>query len=219
MTQDAVPQNEYFIENILKPFEDPAVAAVCGRQIARPDATPLEKFTRDFNYPPIDSVKAKGDIEKFGIKTFFLTNVCSAFRRSEFMDMGGFPEKTILNEDMIAASRLILKGKKIAYASKAIVIHSHDYIFRQQFTRYFDIGVSLAQNEEILKYTGAETEGNKFVKEAIKYLKQNKRYRWIVNLGFESIFKLMGYKLGLSYKKLPIWIVRSFSMHKFYWDK
>ncbi len=218
MTQDAIPANNHFLEELIKPFSDPNVSAVYGRQVARKNATPIEKFTRRFNYPNKDKIKTKSDINKLGIKTFFCTNVCSAFRAEDFWKYGGFPEKTILNEDMIMASKLILGGKKIVYASKAKVIHSHNYTYRQQFTRNFDIGVSLKQNKEILRYAKAESEGLKFIKQGIKYLIKIKKPYLILDLILESCFKLLGYKLGMIYDKLPMWLVKKFSMQKFYWD-
>lgn len=34
LTQDAIPADEYLIENLLKPFEDEEVCAAYGRQMA-----------------------------------------------------------------------------------------------------------------------------------------------------------------------------------------
>ncbi len=218
MTQDAIPANKYFLEELIKPFSDPNVSAVYGRQIARKNATPIEKFTRQFNYPNKDKIKTKYDIKKLGIKTFFCTNVCSAFRAEDFWEYSGFPEKTILNEDMIMASKLILGGKKVVYASKAKVIHSHNYTYWQQFTRNFDIGVSLKQNKAILKYAKPEFEGLIFVKKAIKYLFKIKKPYLILDLILESGFKFLGYKFGIIYDKLPICLVKKFSMYKSYWN-
>ena len=40
---------------------------------------------------PLESrVKTKEDLDTLGIKTFFCSNVCSAYRRSEYDAMGGF---------------------------------------------------------------------------------------------------------------------------------
>ena len=39
------------LEQLLAPLADPAVAAVGGRQIARPEARPYERLVRTFNYP------------------------------------------------------------------------------------------------------------------------------------------------------------------------
>lgn len=218
MTQDATPNTENFIEEIISKLGKDGVVASYGRQVARPDASYLEKFAREFNYTKQELIKSKNDIERLGIKTFFMTNVCSAFIRDEFWNIGGFPEKTILNEDMIISSRLILKGKKVHYAAKAEVIHSHDYTYIQQFKRNFDIAVSLVENEEITKYAKSETEGVKYVKEAIKNLLNNKKAYLIPHLIVDSGFRFLGYKAGMNYKRIPIKLVKKMSMHSFYFE-
>ena len=48
MTQDAIPEDEYLLEHLLKPYEDPA--SYYARQLAGNEADLLERFTRNFNY-------------------------------------------------------------------------------------------------------------------------------------------------------------------------
>ena len=219
MTQDAIPKDEYFIEEITKKLGQNGIVASYGRQIAREDATILEKFAREFNYNDKELIKSKKDIDELGIKAFFMTNVCSAFIKNEFWNIGAFPEKTILNEDMIISSKLILADKKVHYAAKAHVIHSHDYTYIQQFKRNFDIAVSLVDYDEILKYAKSESEGIKYVKEAIKHLIKIKQIHLIPHLIIDSGFRFIGYKIGMNYKKIPLKFVKKMSMHSFYFDK
>lgn len=217
LTQDALPVNEYLIENLIKPLQDEKLALCYGRQIAKNDSTPLERFTRAFNYPDEPLMKGKEHIELLGIKTFFCSNVCSAIKKSAFKEVGGFPEKAIMNEDMVLAAKLILKGYKTAYVPEAGVIHSHNYTLCQQFKRYFDIGVSLKDNSWMLEYVGADKEGVKFLKEEIRYLFKNREYRWIPYVIGEAISKYSGYRLGLSYTKIPNPLRKRLSMHSNYW--
>lgn len=123
LTQDAIPADEYLIENLLKPFEDEEVCAAYGRQMADKKDNPIEAYTRIFNYPKESRIKSKKDLSELGIKTFFCSNVCAAYRKSEYDALGGFPLHTIFNEDMIFASHLIEEGKKIAYVADAKVWH------------------------------------------------------------------------------------------------
>lgn len=217
LTQDALPYDEHYIENLIKPLEKPDIAAACGRQIPDVNARPLERFARLFNYPPIPLIKSLNDISEYGIKTFFFSNVCSAIRKKEFMELGGFPEKVIMNEDMVLSAKLILKGYKIAYVPEAKVIHSHNYTWIQQFKRYFDIGISLRDNPWILEHAKADKEGAKFLKEEIRYLFKNREYRWIPYAIGETISKYSGYKLGLSYTMIPNPLRKRLSMHSNYW--
>ena len=75
------------------------------------------------------------DVDKLGIKTFFCSNVCAAYKKSVYKELGGFVPRAIFNEDMILAGTMIKAGYGIAYAADAKVIHSHNYSGRQQFHR------------------------------------------------------------------------------------
>ncbi|WP_028992027.1 glycosyltransferase family 2 protein [Thermoanaerobacter thermocopriae] len=217
LTQDALPRNEYFLENLIKPLEDPMIAASYGRQVPRDEAIPTEKFSRLFNYPPEDKIKSKDEIKTTGIKTFFFTNVCSAIKKKEFYEVGKFPDNTILNEDMILASKLILKGYKIAYVSTAEVLHSHNYGLKKQFQRNFDIGVSLIENDFILKYVSAESEGIRFLINELKYLIEKKQFFWIPYAITENGSRFIGYRLGLKHKSIPLFLKKKLSMNPNYW--
>lgn len=218
MTQDAVPENEYLIEKIVKPFsDDEKIAAVYGRQLPSEEVGVIEHYTRQFNYPDNDSVKSKEDLERLGIKTYFCSNVCAAYKNEIYRNLGGFVTKTIFNEDMIMASKIIDAGYKIAYASGAKVIHAHKYTYRQQLTRNFDMAVSQRQYREIFERVKSESEGIKLVKQTAKYLLSCGKGYLLFDLVLQSGFKMIGYKLGLKYEKLPMWLVKKCSMNKAYW--
>ena len=219
MTQDAIPENEYFIEELIKPLGNNSIVATYGRQVPRKEAGPLEIFARKFNYPDYDIIKSKQDIDTLGVKTFFLSNVCSAFIAKEFWDVNGFPEKTIMNEDMIISSKLIFKDKKVCYASKAKVIHSHQYTYIQQFKRNFDVGVVFVDSSQYFNGVKSESEGIKYVIQSAKYLMDNGKWYLIPHLIIDSGFRFLGYKAGKSYKKIPMKLVKKMSMHSFYFDK
>jgi len=217
LTQDAMPDDKYFLENLIKPLENPEIAAAYGRQVPEADARPSEKFARFFNYPEVPLIKGRDDISELGIKTFFFSNVCSAIRKKEFEELGGFTEKIIMNEDMLLASKLILNGYKIAYVPEAKVIHSHNYSWIQQFKRYFDIGVFFKKNSSALEHVKAYNVGTEFLKEELRYLLKNRSYRGFAYVTGETIAKYFGYKLGLHYAVLPNPARKKFSMHSHYW--
>lgn len=218
MTQDALPENNFFIEELIKPLGKQNVVASYGRQVPRKEAEPLEVFAREFNYPDKKIIKSKDNISQLGIKTFFFSNVCSAFIRDEFWKVNGFPEKTIMNEDMIISSKLIFNNKSVCYTSKAKVIHSHKYTYTQQFKRNFDIGVVFEDSSSYFNGVKSESEGVKYVKKAISYLLKEKKAYLIPHLFIDSGFRFIGYKIGKSYKKLPINLAKKMSMHSFYFE-
>ena len=217
MTQDAMPANRYLIENILRGFEQEEVAAVYGRQLPRKDAKVIECYTREFNYPDKDQLKSKRDLETLGIKTYFCSNVCAAYRKSVYEMMNGFVTKTIFNEDMIMAANMIEAGYSIFYASKAVVRHSHEYTYREQFSRNFDLAVSQKEYHDIFGKVKSENEGMRLVKDTMKYLANNKKAYLIPDLIIQSGFKYLGYKAGKNYDKLPMSVIRKLSMNPSYW--
>ena len=219
MTQDAMPEDYRLVENLIKPLRKENVAVAYARQLPNEQAGEIERYTREFNYPATSIYKSKKDIETLGIKTYFCSNVCSAYIREIYMSLGGFVTQTIFNEDMIFASKVIQSGYQIAYAADARVIHSHKYTYRQQFTRNFDLGVSQRQYREIFENIKSESEGIALVKKTAKHLIQKGKFYLIPDLVLQSGFKFLGYKAGLRYEKLSKKTRRKFSMNKSYWDK
>lgn len=219
MTQDAVPADKHLLERILEPFEREQIAVTYARQMANKEAGVIEQYTRVFNYPETDNIKSMKDLDTLGIKTYFCSNVCAAYKRDIYNELGGFVTRTIFNEDMIMASKVIGAGYSIGYASKAKVIHSHKYTYRQQFTRNFDLAVSQRQYKEIFENIKSETEGIRLVKKTVKYLIRKKKILLLPDLIFQSGFKYLGYKFGYHYEKLPKWLILKFSMNKSFWKE
>lgn len=218
MTQDAVPANRDLVKNLVQAFEEETVGAAYGRQLSFPNSSVLEKYSRGFNYPEESSVKSKDDIKRLGIKTYFCSNVCAAYRKDVYNDIGGFVTKTIFNEDMIMAYGIIGKGYSIAYKSEAKVYHSHEYTNMQQLKRNFDLSVSQQQYSYVFSSVSSEKEGFKLVKDTIKYLMDNKKAIYIPELLVQTAFKYTGYLLGKYYKSLPLNLIKRVSMNPAYWN-
>lgn len=217
MTQDALPVNEKLVENLMKAFEDERVGAAYARQLPASDCGAIERFTRNFNYPAESRVKSEEDLEELGIKTYFCSNACAAYRKSVYMSLGGFETKIIFNEDMIMAGRIIQSGYKIAYAADAQVIHSHHDGCLKLFKRNFDMAVSQTEHPEIFEGVPSEKEGIKLVKQTFGYLLKNGKPWLIVRLFLQSGFKYLGYKMGRNYRRLPRHVVMRCTMNPGYW--
>ncbi len=217
MTQDAVPQDQYLIEKLLEPFQNPKVGASYARQLPDKDCRMVECYTRSFNYPQTGRIKTAEDVDKLGIKTFFCSNVCAAYKKSVYEELGGFVPRAIFNEDMILAGTMIKAGYGIAYVADAKVIHSHNYSGRQQFHRNFDLAVSQKDHPEIFSGISSESEGIRLVISTMRYLLKNRKVLEIPGLIVQSGCKFFGYKLGLHYEKLPKWLVLRCTMNKTYW--
>ena len=217
MTQDAVPKDDTLIENLLKALEPEQVAVAYARQLPEENCREIEKFTRSFNYPDNSMVKSKEDLAKLGIKTYFCSNVCAAYKRADFLELGGFIKHTIFNEDMLFAYKVIQADKKIAYAADALVVHSHNYSAKAQLKRNFDLGVSQADHPEVFANVPSESEGIKLVKKTICHLVKQRKILQIPLLFIHSACKLIGYRLGKMYRKLPKKLVLKLTLNKEYW--
>ena len=175
--------------------------------------------SRSFNYPEQSSVKSLADIDKYGIKTYFCSNVCAAYDKGIYLKTGGFTERAIFNEDMICAGTMIQKGYSVVYAADARVYHSHNYSGKQQFHRNFDLGVSQAEHPEIFEGVPSEGEGIRLVKRSLGYLIRTGHFWLIPQLIWQSGMKYAGYFLGKRYRKLPRKVVLACTMSPYYWNR
>ncbi|MCK8492304.1 glycosyltransferase family 2 protein [Spirosoma sp. RP8] len=219
LTQDALPARPDAFERLVEALtvrEDIAIAY--GRQLPYPDADVLSQFARTSNYPNQSVIKSKVDIPRMGIKTCHCSNSFAAYRKKDFLDVGGFPSDTILGEDVSVAARLILDGKAVAYTAEAEVFHSHNYTLTEEFKRYFDIGAFHKQQQKVLQpFTKAEAEGLKYVINEWTYLKKTKNLKLIPKQLIRTAAKYVGYRVGYWHEVLPISFKRIISMHRSFW--
>lgn len=216
MTQDALPMDRKLLENLTTVLRGD-VAVAYARQLPGKKSDEMERISRRFNYPAESCVKSAADVKILGIKTFFCSNVCAAYRRNIYDELDGFIRHTIFNEDMIYAAGAIKAGYRIAYQAQARVIHAHSYTNLQQLRRNFDLGVSQAEHPEVFSGIVSESEGVRLVCEAWRYLKNQKRlYRFPAFL-LQSCFKYAGYFLGRRYHWLPKKCVLAITNNKSYW--
>lgn len=218
MTQDAVPADEHLVEELIRQVRQDKVAVAYARQLAAETSSEIEKYARNFNYPDQEAVKTREDLGRLGIKTFFCSNVCAAYDRKIFDELGGFVKHTIFNEDMIYAAKAVEAGYGIAYAAKAKVFHSHDYTNMEQFHRNFDLGVSQAEHPEVFEAYSSESEGIRFVLQLVRHLRGKGHCRQIPHAVIQSGFKYIGYLFGKHYRSLPRKMVLRMSGSREYWS-
>ena len=163
LTQDAIPADDCFLGRLVAPLEDKTIAVSVGRQLPKPDATRMEALIRSFNYPETSFVRSQKDIPSKGIKTFFCSDSCAAYRRDIYLLLGGFPNPLMTNEDMFFAAKAINGGFRIAYTADACVFHSHNFSLRQQYRRNFLQGYELERHRELIGNVSLSREGKKLV--------------------------------------------------------
>lgn len=214
MTMDAIPANDRLLENLvgaLMKKESTEIAVAYARQLADDKCGVLETASRDFNYPDKSCTKTIADLDRMGIKTFFCSDVCAAYKREIYEELGGFVRRTLFNEDMIFASNAMKHGYAIRYEAEAMVIHSHNYSNSQQFHRNFDLGVSQKEHPEVFKGVRSESEGKKLVKETTGRLIKNHQASKLPHFYMQCASKYAGYLLGKNYDKLPVGMVKKLS--------
>lgn len=216
MTQDATPVDGQLVEKLIQNLSG-NVAVAYARQLPGEDSSELEKVSRFFNYPTKSRIKTLADLDTLGVKTYFCSNVCAAYRRDIYNELGGFIRHTIFNEDMIYAAKAVKAGYAIAYEAEAKVLHSHNYTNMQQLRRNFDLGVSQADHPEIFAGISSESEGKRLVQETYRYLKKQKKLYRFPGFCVQCAFKYAGYLLGKHYKRLPSSWILKMTMNREYW--
>lgn len=218
MTHDAMPADKFLLEKLTGALmAEESIGVAYARQLPEKDCHIIERYTRSFNYPEESRVKVAADLPELGIKTYFCSNVCAAYKRERYMELGGFTKKTIFNEDMIYAAKLIQNGYGVAYVADARVVHSHNYTGMQQFCRNFDLAVSQKDHPEVFEGIRSEGEGIKLVKKTAGYLVKQGKIHLVPKLVYLSGCKYLGYLAGKQYKKLPRFAIMRCTMNKNYW--
>lgn len=202
MTQDALPVDDLYLSNLIQGFEDNDVVMISGRQVPKSDADYVERLTRAFNYPAISNVRSQKDIESMGIKAYFFSDVCAAYRRSFLDEMGGFDSPIISNEDMLLAAKALQAGCKVRYEAKAEVYHSHNFSLRYQYCRNFDVAVFMEQYKDVVKGEGTTGEGIRMVLFTEKELFLHLHFVSMFRCVFESAAKFLGNRAGRRYRSL-----------------
>ncbi len=217
MTQDALLEDINSIKHLATPLlEDHDVAACYGRQLAHDDADPFAAHLRKFNYSDKSYVRNYAERCVYGMRCIFSSDAFCAYKVSALNQIKGFPKHIIFGEDMYIFARILQSGFKVAYSAEAICYHSHNYTIKQDFKRYFDIGVFHRSENWILQDFGtASKQGIKFVLSELIYL----RYRpW---LWFKSIAKFgakyFGYKLGYNYDIIGVRLCRKLTNNQSFW--
>lgn len=220
MTQDAYPASpttfEKCVENL---FLDEKIGCAYGRQLPKYDANPLSIHGRLFNYPEKSQTKYYSDKNTLGIKTCFNSDNLAAYKKQALKAIGGFPKKLITAEDAYVGAKLLLHGYAIRYAADATIYHSHNLTLKQEFHRYFSIGVFHRHENWIIKeFNSANSEGFRFIVSEIRYLLQHKKYLWIPKAFASTCVKWIAYKIGLYESYIPVMLKKSLGVNQSFWQ-
>lgn len=199
---------------------DESIAGAYGRQIARSDAVPPERFFLDFLYGPESRLQQVASAQELSMETTLFSNANSAIKRS-WWERFRFADDLIMSEDQDWARRALLAGGRLAYEADATVCHSHRYTVGGAFRRFFDSGVSAER--AYLSERGADrslrSNALRYAKEELEWLVRSHNARWIPYACIYEMAKFTGLALGKRHRRLPAGLKRRLSAHAYYWDR
>lgn len=217
LVQDAIPTSDNWLDELIRPLrEDENVAGVYSRQIPYIDANIMEKCFLSIHYPGTYQIRKNKEVLR--VKDVFFSNVSSAMRRDLLLKFR-FHEDLIMSEDQAWAKEVIQNGYKIVYNPSSVVYHSHKYSLIKVFQRFFDSGVSLKNldlNAGDYK-TGLKILYNEF-QYCLKELGVMKFFLFLPYLKIYEFMRISGFLLGQNYTSLPLFLIKRFSLHKYYWE-
>jgi glycosyltransferase involved in cell wall biosynthesis len=121
-----IPTDKFWLKNLIKPFENPAIALTYGRQLGVEQSKFSEKQLFKKYFPERDANPQEG---------FFCNNANSCLRKDAW-DVRPFDEDLTGLEDMDWAKFQVAQGSKIAYIAEAAVYHIHEETWSQVKRRY-----------------------------------------------------------------------------------
>lgn len=217
LSADAIPATPHWLAALLAPFADPAIVAVYGSQLPRPEALPERRFFMQHRYGPAprDSRNLQAAGADYQICQFSTVN--GALRRSVW-ERFRFPEDLNAYEDIGISQRIVAAGLAIRYEPAAAVTHSHNYPLWYSFRQYFDSGVVFRRRQ----FGGAaqvrrmRADGWRYLRSELGYLaRQGHLARCPYALSYEAA-RYLGLALGRRETWLPRPLKRKLSSHRLF---
>lgn len=124
---DATPQGSEWLRPLVQALQDPANAAVFGRQIPRPDCRAV--FACDYD-------RCFGPRRESARWDHFFSMVNSGLRK-DVWSRRGFREDLQYAEDDEYSRWCKAQGYRVPYVMESVVMHSHNYTPEQSYKRSF----------------------------------------------------------------------------------
>ncbi len=161
LSSDAYASDVRWLSEMLKPFANPKVAAVYGRQIPYRDA-PVDERVRLKKYFPCGSVyfNGSGGVSPIG-RGIIASNACAAIRRDVWKQVP-FDEAISGGEEGPWSCQVLQMGYTIVYQASARIYHSHNDGPLKQAWRHWELRIkdqllddSGRSNSSTFKYIGS----------------------------------------------------------------
>lgn len=199
LSQDAVPQDPTWLDNLIRPLEDPAIGVSCGLSVPDPD-----RHFMQFPWERNGYFYFTREIAKF-VATYGrgLSFANSAVSRKVWEQLRFDEQPT--GEDFQFQQKLYGAGYRIAFTTEAPVLHHHDYTFRGLFRRCRNEGYAL----HLLGFSYTEWDLFRDLISTPKYV------QWLRELKYNRLHSLAAYSfpvvrpvavyMGSRFTRRPIW--------------
>ncbi len=217
LSGDAFPADKGWLSALVRNFREPATAAVYGRQLPKPNATPERAFFMNHRYGTERLVKTANSNGAGKYLLYQFSNVNSAVRR-EVWEQTPFPEDINAYEDFSFAVQVVRQGHAIVYEPEAAVFHSHNYSLMKSFQQYFDNGVVYQRRQvwDGQQKNRMRSDGLRYLWSEMKYLvERGAGHRLPYVLCYESV-RYIGIILGRQERFLPGAFKKRASSHRLF---
>jgi rhamnosyltransferase len=221
-SQDAYAASDSWLATLTAPLErDDTVAGVYGRQLPHEDARPPERYFLDFLYGPDARVQRLSAVDDLSYEVTLFSNVNAAMPRRVW-EAFPFADDIVMSEDQEWSRRILLAGLTLVYEPGAAVYHSHSYMIRDAFRRFFDSGVS-AERSYVTEGSRSKTAlwkaGVQYAQGELAWLWSTGQRRWIPYAAVYEIAKFAGLQLGRRHRALPRALKVRLSAYPGYWER
>lgn len=194
ITQDIIIETDDWLFNLVEPIIKGEVSQTYSRQISK--FNNIEKYTREYNYPSVSSIKTKADIDTLGLKTFFSSDASSAILKETFLSLNAYDGRDLpISEDMYFTYKLIMNDYKVMYCANSIVYHSHNFKLKDLYNRYKLTGKFFKENNYLDNFKTTSS-GAGLAKYILKRSIQDRNIKVLVRYPFDMATRLIGMKVG-----------------------
>jgi rhamnosyltransferase len=202
--QDARPIDETWLRPLVGTLREDGVGVAYGRQVAYPDAKPMDQFFYEYFYPTEPRTITPEDTDdqrEFYLQNVFISDVTAAVPRDVWSAVRFDPE-TPMSEDKELAIRLLETGYRLRYEPAAAVHHSHAYTLESLFRRRYDDGAAFADiaEEGDCAYL---SNGLSYVAAEVRHLFSNGEWEWLPYAMVYDAVHFMAFQLGRRDDWLP----------------
>jgi len=207
LSGDAIPTDHAWLRRLVEPFQDAAVGAAYGRQLAPDTIGPLRRYAMAYEYPTEPQVRELAAGMKPHLGLFRMSNANSAIR-SGVWERFRFNETVVTSEDVGMCRDILMHGMKVVYVPEAAVYHCHEKSLWYEFQKAFDSGISLRR----LGILGNPAYGSEFgygwrrVRNDWAHFAGQKAYSCAVISLVVSGVKWAGVQIGKRGDSLPRWL-------------